>query len=392
MAAAKRTAVKEDLPVVNVDVVLQGKLRQGMKEANFFLIERADEVLLSFIALVSGRHLMLVGVPGTAKSRLAEILCMLIDGRIYNYQFNKYTSPEEVFGPLDIPSLTGAGTGKSKYLRVTDDMLPEADIAHLDELGKASTAIRNTLLKILNEGTIRNGGKEIKVPMLVAIASANEWIGEGDDAKEMGALFDRFTLRKNIRQISTPAGRDRLLFDDDLDKVKFTVKLTPQEIRQARAEAMQLPFTKRCKEVLKDILGDLQKEGIIVGDRRQRWSVSVARAAAYMAGSDRVEPVHLEVLQHVLWAEPIEQPLKAAAIVMKRANPAAAQITKLLGEAEEIVQNTDAKDLPVVIGNVKKLDEIKGKLESMADSDRRDAALDFVVEHSKNLRKAAMGE
>jgi MoxR-like ATPase len=208
MAAAKRTAVKEDLPVVNVDVVLQGKLRQGMKEANFFLIERADEVLLSFIALVSGRHLMLVGVPGTAKSRLAEILCMLIDGRIYNYQFNKYTSPEEVFGPLDIPSLTGAGTGKSKYLRVTDDMLPEADIAHLDELGKASTAIRNTLLKILNEGTIRNGGKEIKVPMLVAIASANEWIGEGDDAKEMGALFDRFTLRKNIRQISTPAGRD----------------------------------------------------------------------------------------------------------------------------------------------------------------------------------------
>lgn len=385
---AKKAAVKEELPQVNIDTALQAKIALARKEANSFLIERFDEVLLAFVALISGKHLMLVGVPGTAKSRLAFILCNLIKGRIFDFQFNKYTGPEEIFGPLDVPSLMGQNGGKSQYIRVPDGMLQQADIAHLDELGKASTAIRNTLLKILNEG-IGPDGK--KVPLLVSIASANEWIGEADDAKEMAALFDRFTLRKNIRQISTPAGRERLLFDDGLDNVRFSVSLTPADILKARSEALQIPFTTNAKDVLKAILEDLAQAGIIVGDRRQRWSVSVARAAAYLAGDKQVDPEHLEVLCHVLWAEPIEQPLKAAAIIMKKANPSAAQVTKLLGEAEEVVANCPVKDLGKCIAAVKQLDEIKSKLDGIKDSDRKAAALEFVEEHGKNLRRAAMG-
>jgi MoxR-like ATPase len=385
---ARRPQIKEDLPQIAIDKSLQAKFGMAKAEANQFLIERIEELSLMFVGLISGKHVMFVGPPGTAKSRLMEIICRLIQGRIYNYQFNKYTVPEEVFGPLDIPSLIGAVTGKSQFVRVTTGMLPEADVAHFDELGKASTAIRNTLLKILNEGEYDCR----KVPLLFSGASANEWIGEGDDAKEMGALFDRFTIRKSIKQISSKAGRERLLFDDTLDDLKFSVSLSPAEVLKARSEAMQLPFTARCKEVLHDILEELPANGIVIGDRRQRWAVSVARAAAYLAGNDKVEPENLEVLTNVLWAEPIEQPTKAYAIIMKKANPAAAQITKLLGEAEDIVANTtNTKDLPVVIASSKKLDEIREKLEGMKDSDRKTAAVEFVVQHTKTLKLAAVG-
>src|SRR4051812_16133196 len=239
---AKKPVVKEELPEVVIDKGILHKLTVARHEMNQFLIERRDEIMLVLIGLIAGRHVMLVGPPGTAKSRLAELLCDLIQGRIYNYQFNKYTVREEVFGPPDIPSLTGQNGGQSRYVHVTTNMLPEADIAHFDELGKASTAIRNTLLRVLNEGRFNNGGIEQKVPLLVGIASANEWIGESDDAKEMAALFDRFTIRKTIKQISSPAGRERLLFDATLDNAQFSVKLTPQEILKARSEAMQLPF------------------------------------------------------------------------------------------------------------------------------------------------------
>lgn len=382
-------AEKEELPQVSIDTALQGRIITAKKEANQFLIERRDELDICFTGLIAGRHVMLVGPPGTAKSRLAWILCRLINGNIFDMQFNKYSMPEEVFGPLDIPSLTGANTGKSQFVRVTTNMLPEAHIAHFDELGKGSTAIINTLLRVLNEGEFINNGVVVKVPLLFAISSANEWIGE--ESKETGALFDRFTLRKTIKQISGPAGQERLLFDDTLDQVKFSVKLTPADILKARAEAMQIPFTKRTKDVLKAILSDLQANGIVVGDRRARWSVSVAKAAAYLAGSTQVDPEHLEILSHVLWAEPIEQPVKATAIIMKRANPQAAQIAKLLGEAEEIVASTPTNDLPVVIAATKKLEDIGEKLDALKQSERRDAAIEFVEGHYKELKMKAIG-
>src|SRR5690348_3906124 len=99
----KSKAPKEVLPDVQIDLALQSKIRTGRQEANQFLIERFEEIWLAFVALICGRHLMLVGPPGTGKSMLARLLCTLINGRMFDFQFNKFTSPEEIFGPLDIP-------------------------------------------------------------------------------------------------------------------------------------------------------------------------------------------------------------------------------------------------------------------------------------------------
>jgi MoxR-like ATPase len=167
------------------------------------------------------------------------------------------------------------------------------------------------------------------------------------------------------------------------------VSLTPVEILQARREAMQIPLTSKTKETLKAILSELATAGIIIGDRRARQAVSVAKASAYMSGATQVDPEHLEPLSHVLWAEPQEQPYKAAAIVMKKCNPSAAKINKLLGEAEEIVQGVDVKQTDKVIEAIKKLNVIGDELGSIKESERRDAALEFVQEHAKNLKIAA---
>jgi MoxR-like ATPase len=259
---------QEQLATPTINVGIQQKIMQAQKEVNKFLIERRDEVWLVFAGLLSGKNVMLVGVPGIAKSRLAELLALVMNGKVFNCQFNKFSQIEEGIGPLDVPSLIGqTSTTKSKYMRVVDETklvkvpwynsantIVEADVAILDELGKASTAIRNVFLRALNEKMFINGGVGYKIPLLFALATANEWIGEADDAKEMAALFDRFALRKTVTQIASPAGLDRLLFDDDLDNPQFTVQLTPAEVVQAQKEAMQIPWSARAKEVLKEVL------------------------------------------------------------------------------------------------------------------------------------------
>lgn len=79
----------------------------------------------------------------------------------------KYTNPEELFGPLSLPSLEN-----DVYIRNINGYLPSASIAFLDEIFKANSAILNSLLTILNERRFDNGCVQIKIPLLAMVRAS----------------------------------------------------------------------------------------------------------------------------------------------------------------------------------------------------------------------------
>ncbi len=362
--------------------VPQQKFIKARKEMSDALIERDGEIDMVLMALIAKEHPFLVGVPGTGKTLLLESVFEWTNGTTKKFHclFTKFTTPEEVFGPISVKGLK-----EDQYRRITTGMLPEAHVAFVDEIWKGSSAISNTLLKAMNERTFVNGdGVAKKIPLMMLMAASNECPDENNGGKELNAMFDRFLFRKKVSPIRSKGGRDRLLWGGD-HKPKFTDHITSEEVHQAHEEASALTFTDDAKEAFLLILKDLAKEGIVPGDRRQYKSVGACKAHAFLMGKDEVEAEDLAVLTHTLWDDPKEQPEKCYRVVLKNATPLALVINDLLMTIEDVVaKNTPTEAVP-------KLQSIKKELMKQKDSEHKKKAVEYVSASIKECYDQVVG-
>ena len=71
---------------------------------------------------------------------------------------------QELFGPLSMRELEN-----DQYIRKVEGYLPQANVAFIDEIFKANSAILNTLLTILNERLFDNGNVRMPVPLMCLV-------------------------------------------------------------------------------------------------------------------------------------------------------------------------------------------------------------------------------
>ncbi len=364
---------------------LQAKFATTRRELSEALIERDSEIDAVLSALVAREHVLLVGNPGTAKSLLLDALMTWMLGKRFSILLTKFTAPEEVMGPVSISALK-----EDKYKRVTTGRLPEADLCYLDEVFKASSAILNTLLRILNERVFENGdGTFVKVPLKLCVASSNEWPHAQEGGRELSALFDRFVIRRSVRPILSAGGRRRLLWERD-HSPKLSTSVTATDIDRAHELAMALPWSDEGRDALETVLRELAREGVQPGDRRQFKAVGVTQAFAWLYGADRVEPEHLEILASVLWDDPVEQPEKVASVIAKVANPTGMRINQYLLECEQVLSATDVRNLSQAATATAKLGEIDRQLAGLKDNGRLERARAYIKEQIKKIRLASI--
>ena len=174
---------------------MQARINTLISEISKNMYEREQIIALSLLAGVAGMNTFLYGLPGTAKSLILRRIASAFEVHDYfEYLMNRFSTPEEIFGPVSIKALK-----EDQYIRKTEHYLPRADFAFLDEIWKASPAILNTLLTLVNERSFKNGEIIQKVPLNVLISASNE-IPEPNQG--LDALYDRFILRLEVPPIA----------------------------------------------------------------------------------------------------------------------------------------------------------------------------------------------
>ena len=265
-------------------------LRDGIQAATSGLIGREQLAELIVLAAVAQEHLIVIGPPGTAKSAVVRRVAQALGGRYFEYLLGRFTEPSELFGPVDLRKLR-EGTVETDVT----GMLPEAEIAFLDEVFLGSTAILNTLLTVLNERRFRRGHTQIECPLRVCVGAANAL----PEDEGLAAFADRFLLHVFIEKV--PDHQLEALLEggwrSDLQPVATTAEIAHLDTLSQAVRSVELA---PARPGLVNAIRQLRQAGLSLSDRRIVKAQRLIAAAAVLAGRTSAADADLWPLLYVL--------------------------------------------------------------------------------------------
>lgn len=290
------------------------RVRDAVHAATTGLIEREQLAELIVLAAVAQEHLLILGPPGTAKSAVVRRVAAALGGRYFEYLLGRFTEPSELFGPVDLRRLR-EGVVETDV----SGMLPQAEVAFLDEVFLGSTAILNTLLGVLNERRFRRGHTQIACPLRVCVGASNAL----PDDESLAAFADRFLLHLFVEPVPDHQLEALLAGGWQAERLALSHQAELSDIdelsRRVPAVAME-----RARGALADAIRKLRGAGLSLSDRRIVKAQRLIAAAAVLAGRDHATEADLWPLFYVL---PTREAQVAAQDVLRDSLAAAANPT-----------------------------------------------------------------
>lgn len=335
-----------------VTIELKTRINDLLKDLCQGLYEREEAVKLALLSAVAGESIFLLGPPGVGKSLIARRLkYAFLDGTSFEYLMSKFSTPDEIFGPISIKKLKE----DDQYKRLTENYLPSANIVFLDEIWKAGPAIQNALLTILNEKIYRNGDEDMQVNISGIITASNELPPANNN---LAPIWDRFLLRLEvggIRKFNHFLQMITETADPYKDDIAEHLKITTAELGEWNDQINEIEVPAEVLNTIQLLKVKIEEHNskpnhlnnqLPVFDRRWKKMIRLMRTSAFLNGRSKVNLMDCFLMVHCLWSKPAQKELvqeMVSGAIRKHGYSLAVNLNMLKSETREFEQEITAE-------------------------------------------------
>lgn len=180
-----------------------GQVREAIERTIFGQQEVVD---LSLIAMLSGGHALLVGVPGLAKTKLVETFGHVLGLSEKRVQFTPDLMPSDILGA---EVLEESETGQRHFRFIQGPVFCQLLMA--DEINRASPRTQSALLQAMQERHVTVAGARHDLPRPFHVLATQNPIEQEGTYPLPEAQLDRFVMQVDVSYPDIEAER-RMLF------------------------------------------------------------------------------------------------------------------------------------------------------------------------------------
>ncbi len=197
---------------------------------------QAEVIDQTLITLLSGGHVLLVGVPGLGKSKLVETLGVVLGLGPKRVQFTPDLMPADILGS---EVLDEDEHGRRSFRFVPGPVFCQLLMA--DEINRASPRTQSALLQAMQEHRVAVAGVEHPLPRPFHVLATQNPIEQEGTYPLPEAQLDRFLLEVEVRYPDLAAERAMLVATTGADETPPAAALTASDLLAAQALIRRVP-------------------------------------------------------------------------------------------------------------------------------------------------------
>jgi MoxR-like ATPase len=244
------------------------------------------------LALIAGGHVLIEGLPGTAKTKLARSFAEAIGGQFQRIQFTPDMMPADI-------------TGFYIYSPIGDSRFIEgpifANIVLADELNRTTPRTQSALLEAMQEYqvTIERKTYSLEKPFMVIATQVHA--GAEGTYPLTDVQIDRFLLTVFSEYSSKDVEKQVITNIDDIDDPHINAVTTPDEIKELQELTKGVHVSPDIVEYTTSIVDCLRVDPDVISGPSIRSGIALykcSRVLALLDGRDFVIPDDIKHLVH----------------------------------------------------------------------------------------------
>ncbi|MFV3074670.1 AAA family ATPase [Niveispirillum fermenti] len=289
--------------------VLGDKLAEAREAIGRVIFGQQEAIDLSLVTLLAGGHLLLIGVPGLAKTRLVETLgtVMGLDNR--RVQCTPDLMPADILGS---EVLEEQENGRRAFRFIPGPVFAELLMA--DEINRASPRTQSALLQAMQEGRVSVAGHYHPLPRPFHVLATQNPLEQEGTYPLPEAQLDRFLLQVDMDYPDRDSERRMMIATTGPEASIATPVLSGPELITAQALVRRVPVGDNVVDGILDMVRNARPDDSPLesvrrhvawgpGPRASQALMLAARARALLDGRmtpslDDVVALSRPVLRH----------------------------------------------------------------------------------------------